>query len=163
MYLSIEEYRQMYPGADEQGFNTAAYEAERIMDNFTTGIDRVKKLQRFFPTDDYDVKAVKHCAGKLINTIMQIQKAEADAAAMRGFESTEQGARGRVISSVSAGNESISYATGSGSTAIDAAVKDQAERENLLKRIALDYLRGVDDANGISLLYMGEYPRRYLC
>lgn len=165
MYLSKEEYRQMYPGGEESEFEAAAYEAERIMDIQTTGIDRVRKLQRFFPEDEYDVKAVKHCAGKLIHTILQIRKAEAAAEAARGYETTENGIRGKVISSVSAGNESISYSTpgSSGATTIDAAAKDRTERERLLCNIALDYLRGVDDANGISLLYMGEYPRRYLC
>jgi hypothetical protein len=46
---------------------------------------------------------------------------------------------------------------------IDAAAADRTERKKLLAGIVWDYLRGIDDANGVNLLYMGMYPRRYLC
>ena len=164
MYITFEEYIAIYDPIDEAIFNRLAFDACRVLDIHTTGIDNVKKLRRFFPTDDYDVKAVKHCAAKIINLLYQIQQAENAAMEAIGYESTEQGMRGKVISSVSAGNESISYSTGNASTtAVSEAVKDPSAKEKLMTKAVWDGLRGVDDANGISLLYMGDYPRRYLC
>ena len=62
----------------------------------------------------------------------------------------------------SAGNESISY-SGAGdlakSSSIAAAVADPQAREKLYRDTVTDYLSGVQDANGVNLLYMGRYPR----
>jgi hypothetical protein len=79
---------------------------------------------------------------------------------MRGAEQTEQGVRGKVIASVTAGNESITYSTGTNgfATAVDAAVMDKAARDKLLSDTVREYLSGVEDANGVKLLYMGCYP-----
>lgn len=165
MYITFEEYAAIYAPMDEMLFNTLAFDACRVMDIHTTGIDNVKKLKRFFPVDESDAQAVKHCAAKLISLMDQIQQAEMAAYQMRGAEQTEQGLRGKVISSVSAGNESISYAIGTSAvtTAIDAAVKDKTARDKLLADTVWEYLRGIQDANGINLLYMGRYPGGCLC
>lgn len=164
MYITFEEYSQLYDPMDEKLFNRLAFDACRVMDIHTTGIDNVKKLKNHFPTDEYAAAAVKHCAAKLVNFLYQVHLAELSALESRGYESTEQGMRGKVISSVSAGNESISYVTGNSSaTAIDAAVKDKSVRDSLIGNIVWEYLSGVEDANGINLLFMGKYPRRYLC
>lgn len=165
MYITFNEYTQLYDPMEERLFNLLSFEACRVMDIHTTGIDNVKKLKRFFPTDEDNSLAVKYCAAKIINTLHQIQQAEAVAMEVRGYEATEQGMRGKVISSVTAGNESISYSTGGSTpqTAIDAAVKDKTARDTLLAGIVLNYLRGVQDCNGVNLLYMAVYPRRYLC
>lgn len=158
MYITYSEYTQLYDEMDEKLFNRVASDAFRVMDIHTSGIDNVKKLRSFFPVNEDDVTAVKHCAAKLINTMSIIYRAETAS----GFESTGHGLQGRVISSVTSGNESISYATGSASV-IDEAVKDINVRSRLYGNIVLDYLRGVLDANGVNLLYKGRYPRRYLC
>jgi hypothetical protein len=64
---------------------------------------------------------------------------------------------------VEAGNEAISYSeTKLANTVIDEAVSDRVARDKLLAETVWDYLRGVEDANGVNLLYMGKYPRRYL-
>ena len=82
----------------------------------------------------------------------------------RGYTQTEQGLRRQIISRVEAGNEAISYSeTKNANTEIDAAVADRTARDRLLAWIVWDYLRGIEDANGVNLLYMGLYPRRYLC
>lgn len=158
-YIALSEYNELYDPIDERLFNRFSVEASRIMDIHTTGIDNVKKLKIYFPTDEDDAEAVKHCAAKLIYTLNQINQAEVTALESRGYEATEQGMRGKVISSISAGNESISYATNgnSSATAYDAAVKDRTVRDKLLAEIVWDYLRGVSDANGVGLLYMGVY------
>ena len=158
-YITSEEYKQIYAPMDEQLFNRLAFDACRIMDIHTTGIDNVKKLKKYFPTDEDDAAAVKHCAAKIIYTLNQIHQAEATALESRGYEATEQGMRGKVISSISAGNESISYTTGgnASATVYDAAAKDRTARDKLISEIVWEYLRGVSDANGVSLLYMGRY------
>ena len=158
-YIAFSEYTKLYDSIDERLFDRLAVEASRIMDIHTTGIDNVKKLKTYFPTDEDDAAAVKHCAAKLIYTLNQINQAEATALESRGYEATDQGIRGKVISSISAGNESISYATGgnASATVYDAAAKDRTVRDRMLAEIVWDYLRGVSDANGVGLLYMGVY------
>lgn len=163
MYITYDEYTETFGMIDELIFRNLSFEACRVMDIHTTGIDNVKKLQRFFPTDEYHAAAVRYCAGKLISLLDQIREAETAAAAARGLETTEQGMRGKVISSVSAGNESITYTTGAASTDVDMAVKDRKFRSMLIAQTVSDCLQGTEDANGVNLLYMGRYPRRYLC
>lgn len=160
-YITSEEYNKMYAPMEEPLFNRLAFDACRILDIHTTGIDNVKKLKKYFPTDEDDAAAVKHCAAKLIYTLDQINKAEATALEGRGYEATEQGMRSKVISSISAGNESISYTTGgnASATVYDAATKDKTARDRLLAEIVWEYLSGIPDANGVGLLFMGMYPR----
>ena len=163
MYITLEDYQSIYDPIDERLFNNIAFEACRVMDIHTTGIDNIKKLKIAFPTDADYAEMVKRCAAKLVNLMYQIQQAEISAVENRGYDMTEQGLRGKVISSVSAGNESITYATSTFSTAIDAAVKSRTEREKLFANTVLYYLSGVEDENGVNLLYMGRYPRRFVC
>ena len=159
MYIQYEEYTSLYDPIDEKLFNRFSYDACRYLDRLTTGVDGVKKLKVAFPVDEDSAISVKHCAGKVINILLQIQEAEQSASVGRGYEKTESGLRGKVVSSVSAGNESISYSAGSQITAIDAAVSDMASRDNLIFATIRQYISGVQDANGVNLLYMGVYPR----
>ena len=165
MYISYDEYAALYSGDSiESVFNRLAFDACRYLDRFTTGADGVKKLKVAFPTDEDSVAAVKNCAAKVINQLYQIQEAEKSASMGRGYISTENGLQGKVIASVTSGEESITYSTSAktgSTTAIDAAVSDIRYRENMLREIVWDYLGGVPDANGVNLLYMGVYPRRY--
>lgn len=163
MYITLEDYQSIYDPIDERLFNNLAFEACRVMDIHTTGIDNIKKLKIAFPTDADYAEMVKRCAAKLVNLMYQIQQAEISAVENRGYDMTEQGLRGKVISSVSAGNESITYATSTFSTAIDAAVKSRTERDKLFVNTVWYYLSGVEDENGVNLLYMGRYPRRFVC
>lgn len=164
MYITFEEYNTLYDPIDENTFNRLAFDACRVMDKHTTGIDNVKKLRKFMPTDEVGAAAVMHCAAKLINLLYQIQEAETAAAIGRGYTQTAHGMHRRVITDMSAGNESISYSnTAPSGTVIDAAVASETEKNNLLKNIVLEYFSGVEDANGVNLLYMGSYPRRFLC
>ena len=158
MYLKREEYQNIYDNIDEKIFNRLAFDACRYIDKLTTGVDGVKKLKVAFPIDEDSVYAVRHCTAKIVNILLQIQEAEISASVGRGYEKTESGIRGKVVSSVSAGNESISYSFGSQITAIDDAVSDLAARDNLICRTIREYLSGVQDANGVNLLYMGVYP-----
>ena len=72
----------------------------------------------------------------------------------------ESGAlRGKVVSSVSSGSESISYTAKaeSGSTLIDAVLSDQEAQDKLYRDTVKEYLSFVGDANGVNLLYSGPY------
>jgi hypothetical protein len=171
MYITFEEYLELYDectdscnAMDERIFNRLAFDVCRLMDIHTTGIDNVKKLQRYFPRDEYNARAVKHCAAKMVNFLDQIREAETSAAMARGYTETDQGLQRRIISRVESGNESISYSeTKSTNTDVDAAVADKNVRNTILADIIWECLSGVEDSNGVSLLYMGKYPRGYVC
>lgn len=159
-YIRQDYYNSLYGEISEEDFSRLSWEACRKMDVMTTGIDGIKKLKNFFPTDEDDAESVKRCACKLVNLLSQIESAEKTATAAHGYEPTENGMRGKVVTSVSAGNESISYsATAAQETSIDKAVTDPKYKDNLMKEIIWDYLSGVTDSNGVNLLYMGRYPR----
>lgn len=160
MYITYEDYTEKYDPIEEKAFNRLAYDAGRHIDRFTTGVDGVKKLKVAFPVDEDSAEAVKHCAANIINVLFQIYEAEKSASMGRGFTQTENGLQGKVVSSVSAGNESISYSTGTANaSSVDAAISDLSARDNLIRSIIREYLSGVQDANGVNLLYMGVYPR----
>ena len=57
---------------------------------------------------------------------------------------------GRVVTAVTAGSESVSFAA---PTAVSRQDRDERCRE-----VVERYLAGVKDANGVNLLYMGLYP-----
>lgn len=165
MYITFEDYYNLTNTdlTDERIFDSLCFEACRVMDVHTTGIDNVKKLKKFFPTDEDYAEAVKRCAVKLVDTLYEIHQAEIAAAMSRNYIQTDQGLRRQIISRVEAGNEAITYSeTKNGNTMIDAAASDRTERKKLLAGIVWDYLRGIEDDNGVNLLYMGMYPRRYL-
>lgn len=160
MYIEFSEYAALYNPPDFTAFNRLAYQACSIIDRHTTGVDGVKKLRVAFPANEDSVAAVKHCAAHIVNFLHQIMEAEQSASISRGYTETANGLHGRVISSVTAGNESISYATGQGQkTAADVAATDLAFRNNQIKTIIREYLSGVTNSNGVNLLYMGVYPR----
>ena len=158
MYITFDEYTALYGPIEERDFNRFAFEACRTVDKLTAGVDGVKKLKVAFPIDEDDAASVRHCVAKVINLLYQIQEAEKSAFLARGYTKTENGVQGKVVSSVTAGNESISFAAGGGATVVDKAIADLSERNRLIDSVVLDSLSGVTDANGVNLLYMGVYP-----
>lgn len=155
MYATYEDYVQLYgDGITEQEFVRLEMEAERVIDIATTGIDNVQKLKRAFPEDSR--QAIMFCACQMINIAKQISDAEAAS----GFVAGANGMQGKTVASVSAGNESISFS--SGSTAITGAAFNAEKKGKLLQDTASVYLSGLTDANGVNLLYMGAYPRGIL-
>ena len=159
MYITHTEYTALYDTIEETVFNRLAFDACRYLDRLTTGADGVKKLKVAFPTDEDDSTAVKHCAAEIVNLLSQICEAELSASAGRGYTQTDNGLQGKVISSISAGNESISFSGAtSAKTAIDTAAADPAVKDQLIHNTIRHYLSGVADANGVNLLFMGTYP-----
>lgn len=161
-YIDIAYYTGLYGAIPAEDFNRLAWDASRLMDSRTTGADNICKLEIAFPTSEKAAESVRRCCANLVNTMHQIEQASAAASMARVYVETESGLRGRVISSVSAGNESISYATGNVGTAtdIDKAVADPDVKKRLYSHIIREHLSGVADANDVNLLYMGRYPRR---
>lgn len=155
-YVDYNFFSSVYPGITESEFDRIGYEAERVLENATTGIDGVKKLRVAFPTDEDDAEAVKRCVCKLIDAMHQIEEAQAAA----GYFIREDGTMtGKTISSVSSGSESVSYSSGGASTStFAAAAADDSQKAQLLYGIVRSYLGGVTDANGVNLLFMGRYP-----
>lgn len=159
MYITFTDYTALYDPIEEKVFNRLAYDACRHIDRLTTGIDGVKKLKIAFPEEEDAAAAVKHCTAEVVNLLYQIQEAENAASLGRGYIQTANGLQGKVVSSVSAGNESISYSAGSAQkTAVDVAVSDVAVRRKMISGIVREHLSGVADANGVNLLFLGRYP-----
>ena len=158
MYITYHEYTALYDAVEDKVFNRLAFQACRYLDRLTTGVDGFKKLKESMPTDQDDNAAVVHCAAHVINFLQQIEEAEKSASLARGVIDADGMVRGKTVSSVSAGNESITYSTSAGNTAIDAAISDVSIREKQIYDIIRHYLSGVKDENGVNLLYMGIYP-----
>ena len=151
MYATYEDYIQFF-GEDitSTEFQRYSIEAERALDIATTGIDNVKKLKTAFPSGS--AKEIVYCACVMCHTLKQVSDAEAAS----GYVAGANGMQGKAVASMSAGNESISYT--SGQTAINEAVFNTAKKRDLLVSTAKTYLSGLEDANGVNLLYMGAYP-----
>lgn len=160
-YIDYEYYTDLYcDDMSERVFKILAWEACKKVDTATTGLDGVKKLKVAFPVDEDDAESVKRCVAKLINTSYLIKQAEKRTNKVKSYMEREDGTLvSQVVSSVSSGSESISYGNGSASSAnstiIDAVLSDKNAQDNLYMDIIREYLSGICDANGMSLLYMG--------
>lgn len=164
-YVDYEYYKSLYgeqKAIPETDFNRLLWDAEREIDKATRGVDGVRKLQVAFPTSDYDAEAVKRCVCSLVEFLNQIETAEQNANSLGQYTERADGSlQGKVVSSVSAGNESISYAVGkSADTAISNAIKDLHSKDVAVYQFITSRLRGVSDANGVNLLFGGRYPYR---
>ena len=161
-YVDYEYYKSLYgeKAIPETDFNRLIWDAERQVDKATSGVDGVKKLRVAFPTSDYDAEAVKRCACALVEFLNQVEIAERNANSVGQYTERADGSlQGKVVSSVSAGNESISYAVGKNAdTAISNAIKDLHSKDMAIYQFISSRLVGIADANGVNLLYNGPYP-----
>lgn len=164
MYVDYEYYSGLYgdEAAPEAAFNRIGWNVCRKLDIATTGHDGVQKLRQTFPSDEYAVECIKRCACALVQNAYNLEQAEDNARMAQGYTKREDGSlQGRVISSISAGNESISYSTSSNSAATtltEKALASQTVRGQVEWDIITTHLSGVADANGVPILYMGPYP-----
>lgn len=160
-YIDYEYYQSLYGETiSELEFNRLLWDAEREIDKMTSGIDNIKKLKVAFPTEPEDVEAVKRCIVDVVNFLHKLEIAESNADSVSQLiERCDGSLQGKVISSVSAGNESISFAVGkSTDTALGNAVKGFKSKEEVICQLISSKLRGIADANGVNLLYSGIYP-----
>lgn len=165
-YADYEFYKTLYgeKSVSETDFNRLSWDACKRIDAATTTVNGIKKLKIAFPTDEDDSEAIKRCLCELINISYKLEQAEERVNASQGFVQREDGTvSSKLVSSVSAGNESISYSINNTSavTLIDKALSDKAAQEQLYRDTITKYLSGVTDKNGINLLYAGRYPEEF--
>lgn len=163
-YVDYEYYKSLYreKAIPETEFTRLLWDAEREIDKATSGVDGVKKLRVAFPTSNYDAEVVKRCVVELVNFLYKLEEAENNANSVGQYTERADGSlQGKVVSSVSAGNESISYAVGkSAETAISNATKSLQDKDMTVYAFITSRLYGTSDANGVNLLFGGRYPCR---
>ena len=162
-YADYEFYTTSYFGSvvPETDFPRLAERASDFVDLMTSD-----RLVDGLPTNERSQKRVKKAVCSLAELMYQIELAEKNAtnAAVSGA-STAIGSGGSttgIVTSVSSGSESISYATpqqiGASAkewSAVYAAVGDVQKTNDLLLKTALPLLIGVRTDDGIPVLYAG--------
>ena len=145
--MEYAEYAALYPDGPEEGvFERLRWQARRIMEQFTTGVDGVCKLRIAPPMDGYGAEAVSLCEAALIRKLWQGEQVESY------VNREDETVTGRVVTGMTAGAESVTFA------APAAGGTGREERAALLRQTVSEYLGGVCDGNGVNLLYMGKYP-----
>ena len=162
-YADYDFYKTSYFGSvvPETDFPKLAEKASDFIDAMT--FDR---LVDGLPTNERSQKRIKKAVCSLAELMYQIELAEKNAtnAAVSGT-STAIGSGGSttgIVTSVSSGSESISYATpqqiGASAkewSAVYAAAGDVQKTNDLLLKTALPLLMGVRTDDGIPVLYAG--------
>lgn len=153
-----ESFGNVVPESD---FPRLAERASDFVDTMT--FDR---LVDGLPTNERSQKRIKKAVCSLTEMLYQIELAEKNAtnAAVSGTSTTigNGGKSTGIVTSVSSGSESISYATpqqkASGAkewSAVYAAAGDVQKTNDLLLKTALPLLMGVRTDEGIPILYAG--------
>ena len=162
-YADYEFYTTSYFGSvvPEADFPRLAEKASDFVDLMTSD-----RLVDGLPTNERSQKRIKKAVCSLAELMYQIELAEKNAtnAAVSGT-STAIGSGGSttgIVTSVSSGSESISYATpqqiGASAkewSAVYAAAGDVQKMNDLLLKTALPLLMGVRTDDGIPVLYAG--------
>lgn len=153
-----ESFGNVVPEAD---FPRLAERASDFVDLMTSD-----RLVDGLPTNERSQKRIKKAVCSLTELIYQIELAEKNAtnAAASGTSTTigSGGSTTGIVTSISSGSESISYATpqqkASGAkewSAVYAAAGDVQKTNDLLLKTALPLLMGVKTDEGIPILYAG--------
>lgn len=159
MYITCEDFKAIYADAaiSEADFNRLGFKAQRVLDDLTTGVDGVRKLAVAMPTEAYAKECVVRCLGELIHLSAQVEATRAAGAAVKQADGTVSASA--AVTSVSSGAESMTFASGSAvSSAIREAAGNPAAERQLYAATIRAYLNGIDDANGVRLLFGGRYP-----
>lgn len=162
-YADYEFYTTSYFGSvmPESDFPRLAERASDFVDTMT--FDR---LADGLPSNERSQKRIKKAVCSLAELMYQIELAEKNAtnAAASGASTTigSGGSTTGIVTSVSSGSESISYATpqqiGASAkewSAVYAAAGDVQKTNGLLLKTALPLLMGVRTDDGIPILYAG--------
>lgn len=162
-YADYEFYKTSFFGnvVPESDFNRFSERASDFIDMLT--FDR---LVDGLPTNERSQKRIKKAVCSLAELMYQIELAEKNAinAAASGASTTigSGGSTTGIVTSVSSGSESISYATpqqiGASAkewSAVYAAAGDIQKTNDLLLKTALPLLMGVRTDDGIPILYAG--------
>lgn len=156
-YATAEEFAALYPNESADTYDQFAWYAQKYIDNATSGVDGVKKLQVAFPTDENDAETVQRCFCAVIVALREIDDAKNAQANASGYIQTANGVQSASVRSLSAGGESITFGTDTES-AISKAARSNGETKAYVYGVIESYLRGTHDDNGVNLLYGGRYP-----
>lgn len=142
-YADYAFYQKEYYGdiIAEDDFPKWSERASRQIDVLT-----FRRLQSAYPKDEYTDRQIKMCVCELAEKMMETDKY------LKASSLDETGKPG-IIKSVSAGSESISYATGENIYA--SVVKDENSKTAFFRKTVVNYLSDLTDGNGICLLYAG--------
>lgn len=161
-YVTYEYYKSIY-GEDsmpETDFNRLSWEACDWIDNLT-----LNKLEFAFPTKERDIEKVRRCVCIVITELYQVEQIKKSAMDAIGYTQQEDGSvRGKVVTSISSGSESIGFSAGGTSSNTAETKAAQSEKDlseevvGKVKRI----LYNAFDSNGVRLTYAGiPYPVRH--
>lgn len=144
----------------EKDFSRLAERASDFVDTMT-----FDNLLYGMPSDERSQKRIKKAVCSLAELMYQIELAEKNATSQASASATDICVGGKstgVVTSVSSGSESISYATpqqiGASAkewSAVYAAAGDAKKTNDLLLKTALPLLMGVRTGEGIPILYAG--------
>ena len=155
-YADYQFYTEKYYGdtVPESDFPKYAERSSDRIDAITFG-----RLVNGFPEEERVVTKVKKAVCAVADALYQIDQIKKASIESVGTVTREDGTVvSKVVSSISSGSESISYATGSsgGTESIyGQAAVDKKVESVLLYQVAMEYLSGVTDSKGIFLLYAG--------
>lgn len=161
-YVDYEFYQKSFFGnvVPESDFMRMSERASDFIDGLT--FDR---LADGLPSDDRQQKRIKKAVCSLAELMYQIEFAEKNAINQASANVTDTNVGGKstgIVTSVSSGSESISYATpqqiGASAkewSAVYAAAGDAQKTNDLLLKTALPLLMGVRTDDGIPVLYAG--------
>lgn len=162
-YADYDFYTTSYFGSvvPETDFSRLAERASDFVDLMTSD-----RLVDGLPTNERSQKRIKKAVCSLAELMYQIELAEKNAtnAAASGASTTiaSGGSTTGIVTSVSSGSESISYATpqqiGASAkewSAVYAAAGDIQKTNDLLYKTALPLLMGVRTDDGVPILYAG--------
>ena len=148
-------YADYYFYADRyHGERTASDGIERWLERASDMLDGItcNRLMAAFPQEEAHAEKVKKAVCAIADVLFQVDYQRRAAAPQTAADGSVHGA----VSSVTSGKESISYAgINAGSTIYSSAAASQDKLRELVQGIAAEYLSGIPDANGISLLYRG--------
>lgn len=141
-YVTYQFYKENYMGSAVGESDFVRYEmaAERVVNHYT--YHRIAK--NGLPTSEYESNCVLTCVCRLIDAISGIE-------GYKEATKVSENGRSNLVKSVSAGSESIAYATTEGMYAQGA--KDNGK--TLYRSIVFECLTGIAGDDGICLLYGG--------
>ena len=154
-YTDYEFYKSKFYGdtVPESDFLKYAERASDRIDQYT--FDR---LVDGLPDNERDKTKVQKAVCAVADTMYQIDQIKKASMDTVGTIQREDGTVvNKAVSSVSSGNESISYATGNNisSNVYTQASMDKKVENALLLNVATEYLAGATNDKGICLLYAG--------
>ncbi len=158
MYADFNYYLTEYMGdvMESADFKRYSKKAAKRIDNLTMG-----KLRFAFPFDEQAANAVKDCECELADFLYSLDRYTKAAMDSVGTVIQEDGSvRGKTVTSISSGSESISYsASAAVNTELMEAARDSKKAEAIMLGIVKAHLLLESDANGVYLLYAGiPYP-----